>query len=267
MKTCWSFVIILHFTFCIGKNSARNYFDGGSTSSSRIVGGLPANDIAIPYIVSLRNYGFHTCGGSILNERTIVTAAHCLAITTPRLLKVHVGDKTKMIQVGELINVDDIHAHPLWTKETMDYDVGLVRLARSLMYNSRIQPIALADENFLIRDGSYATVAGWGYTNIFGPGSEILRYARIPVVNQMTCTRIMGGAITDRMICAGDLNGGTDACQMDSGGPLVYRQKLIGLVSWGVGCALPNRPGVYTRISQVLPWIRTVLQTDYNEII
>ena len=147
----------------------------------------------------------------------------------------------------------------------MDYDVGLVRLAQPLAFGINIQPIKLARQTYTVRDGRLLEVAGWGYVMANGPISETLRYAKIPVVNQASCKRIMGNLITDRMLCAGYLAGGVDACQMDSGGPLVAYNRLVGIVSWGIGCALPNRPGIYTRITAVLPWITETMATQYND--
>lgn len=231
---------------------------------SRIVGGLPATDIHIPYIVSLVTYGSHICGGSIINQKTIITAAHCLAYTTARLLKVHAGTKTRSLTEGIVVPVESAIYHEQWSPETMDYDVGLIFLANPLEYNSKIQPIMLPRRTFSLRDGRILTVAGWGYTNAAGPVSNELRYAQIPLVNQETCKQLMGNSITERMLCAGYLPGGVDACQMDSGGPLVAGNKLVGLVSWGVGCAQPNRPGVYTRITALLPWISETLRKQFS---
>jgi len=92
-----------------------------------------------------------------------------------------------------------------------------------------------------------------------GPPSDSLRYARVPIVNQTACRNLLGKTVTDRMLCAGYLKGGTDACQMDSGGPLSVREQLVGIVSWGVGCALADKPGVYSRLDALHPWLDQVL--------
>lgn len=236
----------------------------------RIVGGQLAVG-NYPFVVSLMTdtiFGrYHSCGGSIINERTVITAAHCLASTTASLLKVHVGEKSKKVIDGIVYDVHATHYPEEWSKKTQDYDVGLVRIEGSFTYSQSVQPIALTEKTTKLNDGSLATVLGWGYTSVWGPPAEELRMAQVPIVKQSTCNRQMGGMITKRMLCAGFKNGGVDACQMDSGGPLVYNDKLIGIVSWGVGCAQRKKPGVYSRVTELIPWIEGTLLKEYNEIL
>ncbi|XP_073834583.1 trypsin-1 [Musca autumnalis] len=262
------FIVIflaLHFVHCTELRSRKSL-----NVTSRIVGGQLAT-ANYPYVVSLMTdtiFGrYHICGGSIINHRTVITAAHCLASTSASLLKVHVGDTTKKVVDGIVYDVLHTHYHHLWTAETQDYDVGLVRIEGVLVYSPTVQPIKLATSMTKIKDGSYATVLGWGYTSAWGPPAEQLRMAQVPIVKQSTCNRRMDGLITKRMLCAGFKNGGVDACQMDSGGPLVYKSTLIGIVSWGVGCAERKKPGVYARVSELMPWIKQTLQKEYNEVL
>ncbi|XP_005187799.1 trypsin [Musca domestica] len=257
------------FGFLVFKFALSAGLKGGSIAP-RIVGGHEATG-SYPYVISLMTdtiFGrYHTCGGSIINQRTVITAAHCLASTSASSLKVHVGEKAKKVIDGLIYEVLNTHYHPLWTAETQDYDVGLVRIDGLFVYTPSVQPIKLASLKTKIKEGSYATVLGWGYTNAWGPPAEQLRMAQVPIVKQSTCNRRMGGLITKRMICAGFKSGGVDACQMDSGGPLVYKDVLIGIVSWGVGCAQRKKPGVYARVTELLPWIEQTLQKEYNEVL
>ncbi|XP_065363731.1 trypsin-1-like [Calliphora vicina] len=237
----------------------------------RIIGGHVALE-NYPFVASLLAdtvFGrFHTCGGSIINERTIVTAAHCLYYTTASKVKVHVGEKSRTVNEGEVYDVEAVYFHEKWTSVTQDYDVGLVRIVGSFTFGEHVQPIKLAGPREKIRDGSYATVLGWGFTDLNEQrAAENLMVGHVPIVKQTTCNRQMGGLVTKRMICAGFKNGGVDACQMDSGGPLVADKKLIGIVSWGVSCAQPNKPGVYARVSELLPWIENILFKHYNEVL
>ncbi|TMW39206.1 hypothetical protein DOY81_015714, partial [Sarcophaga bullata] len=151
---------------------------------------------------------------------------------------------------------------------TDDYDVGLVRIKGRFTFGYTVQPIELADHNANIIDGSYATLLGWGYTDLNNPEPpQQLRVAEVPIVNQDLCNRQMGYRITKRMICAGFQSGGIDACTKDSGGPLIANGKLIGIVSWGDDCALPNKPGVYARVSELRGWIENVLATQFQEFL
>ncbi|XP_055843719.1 trypsin 3A1-like [Episyrphus balteatus] len=226
--------------------------------SGRIVGGKNANDIDLPWMVSIRSSGTHICGGSIINKRTILTAAHCLKYGNPKLLKIRVGSKYKS-SGGQLVDVQTVSYHSDFLSSTMDYDIGAIRLAEDLEFSDSVQPIALPAAGEDVDEGAKGVVSGWGYYTPFGPEAQYLQYAEITMINQATCNRLLRDELTDRMVCAGVLTGGVDACQMDSGGPLVVRSKLVGIVSWGISCALPNKPGVYTRVSELVPWVEKYL--------
>ncbi|EDW77159.1 uncharacterized protein Dwil_GK22079 [Drosophila willistoni] len=232
----------------------------------RIIGGYAADITNLPYIVSIQLYGSHYCGGSIVNRRTILTAAHCLGGgITHNLLSVKVGG-VKRAKDGHIYSVAAIHSHEKFSSKTMDYDLAIVRLAKNLTYSHKVRAIPLSRKE--VPAGTFATISGWGYTSQKASPSDRLRYARVPIINQTECRNVMGkNLITDRMICAGYTEGGVDACQMDSGGPLAVREKLHGIVSWGVGCAQANKPGVYTRIPVLLPWLEKQMKKLYGEVI
>lgn len=239
-------------------------------SQSRIIGGELAHNV--PFVASIISdtiFGrFHSCGGSIINERTVLTAAHCLSLASASLLEVHVGEMSRELIDGQVYPVEAIYYHEKWTSATQDYDVGLVRINGTFSYGPTVQPIKLASRKFKLKDGTYATVYGWGFTDVKKRKvADYLMMAKIPIVRRGACSRQMKSLITPRMLCAGFKMGGVDACQMDSGGPLVAKTKQIGIVSWGVGCAQPNKPGVYARVSELLPWIENILFTEYNEVL
>ncbi|KAH8383184.1 hypothetical protein KR009_007187, partial [Drosophila setifemur] len=246
-KLMW---MLISFLFTIG-SCLEDHLD------SRIVGGFPADIAAIPYIVSIQLYGVHHCGGSIINNRTILTAAHCLAGMSRHLLKVKVGGTKRDSKDGQIYAVASVHHHEKWSAKTMDYDIGMLRLTTPLIFSTKVKAIKIDPKK--VADGVFATIAGWGFTSNNGASSEGLRYARVPIINQSACRKLLGKRVTDRMICAGYLRGGTDSCQMDSGGPLVVREQLVGIVSWGVGCALANKPGVYSRLEALFPWVNKTL--------
>lgn len=237
----------------------------------RMLGGDKAEE-TYPFMVSLqlkKANGFqHHCGGSIINERTVITAAHCLSHHGPSDFRVHAGEKTREVIEGKVYNVEAIYCHDNYQAVTHDYDVGLVRIQGSFEFNDKIQAIVLAEPKDIIIDGSYTTILGWGVINVETQElADYLMKANVPIVKQKICNRFMGGMITDRMLCAGFQKGGIDACQMDSGGPMVYNEKLIGIVSWGLGCGKPNKPGVYVRVSELLSWVEHVMLTKYNEVL
>lgn len=132
-----------------------------------------------------------------------------------------------------------------------------MRLEESLEFSPKIQAIALPEQDEVVEDDTLCLVTGWGNTQNVEESREKLRAAFVPSVNQTKCIESYEnfGGITDRMICAGFKRGQVDACQGDSGGPLVADKKLIGVVSWGYSCALPDYPGVYSRVAAVRDWL------------
>ncbi|GFS63978.1 serine proteinase stubble [Trichonephila inaurata madagascariensis] len=153
---------------------------------------------------------------------------------------------------------------------TYRHDIALLELSHPVVYRKHIVPICLPEklDNFT---GRLATVTGWGRTS-YGRRTppNILQKVNVEVIGTDTCQewlQIAGRKETvyPTMICAGYKEGGKDSCQGDSGGPLTIREDgrttLIGLVSWGVGCARPNLPGVYTKITEYLDWIRIHLRS------
>lgn len=131
-------------------------------------------------------------------------------------------------------------------------------------FTNEVRSIALASSNARISDGTKCLISGWGDTQNASESNEKLRAAVVPTVIQSQCNRAYRGGITPRMICAGYAAGGKDSCQGDSGGPLSYVNAdvpvLLGVVSFGAGCAQPNYPGVYARVSApaIRSWIKAV---------
>ncbi|XP_066995499.1 trypsin-3 [Anabrus simplex] len=132
---------------------------------------------------------------------------------------------------------------------------------REFKFGGNIQRIQLPEPDDVFEEGSNVSVSGWGFTQAGNWSSlpDVLRVGYVPLVSQETCEKDHGsqGKIDDTMICAGYLaTGGVDSCRGDSGGPLEMDGILIGIVSWGRGCGLPNLPGVYTNVAKFREWIR-----------
>jgi secreted trypsin-like serine protease len=157
---------------------------------------------------------------------------------------------------GTLVGVSSVTVNPSYSASKYDYDVAVWKLSTSIPTSSTISYATLPASGSDPAAGSTLTVAGWGTTSSGGQTlpTNLLKVS-VPVVSRADCRADYGtSAITDRMFCAGQ--GGKDSCQGDSGGPIVNSAKgLVGVVSWGNGCADPNYPGVYTRLSTVLPFI------------
>ncbi|NXE27876.1 TMPS5 protease, partial [Ardeotis kori] len=232
----------------------------------RVVGGVDVPPGRWPWQVSLYRGSQHHCGGSVLAREWIVTAAHC--VHSYRWLRasawlVFAGVITHgAIKQEAGLPVEKIISHPLYNDNSLDYDIALLKLQAPLNFSDAIRAVCLPPSQQDLLPGTRCWVSGWGYTS---PGqaqvSETLKEALVPLIGTKRCNGscVYAGELTARMLCAGHLRGKIDACQGDSGGPLVCRDKstwrLVGIVSWGQGCAQPGRPGVYTNVAQLLPWI------------
>ncbi|XP_055590612.1 trypsin-1-like [Uranotaenia lowii] len=218
-----------------------------------IVGGYPIEIDEAPYQVSLQRDGNHICGGSIISSKWILTAAHCTEYGSTKSFSVRIGS-TKHAAGGQVKKVANIVSHPEYDGVSIVNDFCLLELEETLQFDNSIQTIKLTvDEP---EAGSIALVSGWGATHSPSESNAKLRAANVPIVTREDCNKAYDGRIHESMICAGFLEqGGKDSCQGDSGGPLTIDGQLVGVVSWGRGCAEAGYPGVYSNVASVLDWI------------
>lgn len=229
----------------------------------RIIGGEVPPYGAVPWQVDVRAEGKHRCGGTIVSHRLVLTAAHCVT----EEMVVSTGRHNQAAPYEQLLHVLKAVSHEDFRKYgPYSNDIALLLLdAPGFGYNPVVQPACLTTKT--PRPGTWCEVSGWGTVDPLDPErlSPVLRSAAVPLLSLDLCRKdgIYGGrqqAILDTMLCAGRLKGGVDACGGDSGGPLVCnvdgRMELTGIVSWGDGCAKKDRPGVYTRISSYISWIK-----------
>ncbi|XP_036345585.1 trypsin-like [Rhagoletis pomonella] len=222
----------------------------------RIVNGVDTTITAHPYQVSLQTTSAsHFCGGSIINENTIVTAAHCLQSYTASQIRVRLGS-TNYKSGGELVAISSFTYHPGYNSKTMVNDVGVLKLATPVAESANIRYVKLAEKT--PATGTPAVVTGWGtkcyLTCLTLP--TVLQEVEVDIVDENVCASSeykYGSEIKETMVCAYALN--KDACQGDSGGPLVANNELVGVVSWGRGCARSGYPGVYSDVPSLRSWI------------
>ncbi|CAH0394977.1 unnamed protein product [Bemisia tabaci] len=240
----------------------------------RIVGGRNAQFGVWPWQVSVRRtsfFGFsstHRCGGALLNENWIATAGHCVDDLLASQIRIRVGEYD-FSSVQEPYpfaerGVAKKVVHPKYNFFTYEYDLAMVRLDNPLEFAPHIIPICLPGSDDLLI-GENATVTGWGRLSEGGTLPSVLQEVSVPIISNDKCKSMFLRAgrhefIPDIFMCAGFDDGGRDSCQGDSGGPLQVRGKdgkyfLAGIISWGIGCAEANLPGVCTRISKFVPWI------------
>ncbi|XP_028895423.2 trypsin zeta [Zeugodacus cucurbitae] len=248
--------------FLVVTNSADiNQPTNNQVIDSRIVGGKVTNIVQYPHQISLRERDAaeepydHSCGGSIYSDRIVITASHCVDGTESSELMVVVGTNQRNGTDGVIVPVQEIIMHEEYDQERTTNDIALLVLAAALPINNfTIKPIELAEVQ--PEHGDIATITGWGL-DAQSQIPNFLHEVKVPIVSNKICNQSYEGAITEAMLCAGLLDvGGKDACQMDSGGPLLVNGKLAGVVSWGSGCGLPNYPGVYANVWYLLPWLR-----------
>ncbi|MEV6911591.1 serine protease [Amycolatopsis sp. NPDC051071] len=215
----------------------------------RIVGGGKASVSQYPYAVYLADpQGNQYCGAVIVSSTTVTTAAHCAVAYKSADVRVIAGRQDKSSTKGVELRVSRVWVSPDYKGEPgKGDDIAVMTVSGQLQY--RPAKVADSGDAELYSEGTKATVLGWGRVAEGGARSDYLRSAVVPVASDETCRTAYSGYDPSDMVCAGYPEGGVDACQGDSGGPLVVGDTVIGIVSFGEGCARPNKPGVYTRVS------------------
>lgn len=249
-----------------------------------VVGGVPALRGAYPYQVSFEYYDWyygaqHICGGTLVDHKWVVTAAHCIVAGrggSRYRVVVGLNDMANHEASAVRHRVMKVIVHPGWSGDRsndMSNDIALVQLAKPVKFNDYVQPACLPDQvdsDSLYTPGAAAILSGWGEMDPKAPTQEepgrmptALQATMMPIIETEACANAnewYQQMVTGTMMCAGFMEGGVDGCQGDSGGPLVRvvdgRVTLIGVVSWGIGCAQEGFPGIYTNVSHELKFIR-----------
>ncbi|XP_047112422.1 trypsin 3A1-like [Schistocerca piceifrons] len=248
-----------------------------STSAQvpRIVGGTNVSIELVPWQVSVQIGDKHFCGGSIISKSWVLTAAHCIRMYYS--YRIRAG--TANLRTGRLYDVIEKKIHERYNMLAYDCDVAILKIRGEFRLGKkakvcarpgrvRLEPISKHMEKRAkphvsavalqanVAAGASVMVSGWGAMVEGASTTNFLRATTVQVVSLSECRSCyFSEALTSNMVCAAVPSGGKDACQGDSGGPLVHGKKLVGVVSFGKGCARPYYPGVYADVVSLRSWI------------
>ncbi|KAM7383207.1 hypothetical protein PAMP_002878 [Pampus punctatissimus] len=227
-----------------------------ATEDDKIVGGYECSPHTQAHQVSL-NAGYHFCGGSLVNEDWVVSAAHCYKSR----IEVRLGEHDIGVNEGneQFIRSSRVIRHPQYSGYTLENDIMLIKLKTPATLNEYVQPVALPTS--CAPAGTMCIVSGWGNTMSSTADGDKLQCLKIPILSDEDCNNSYPGMIDNTMFCAGYLEGGKDSCQGDSGGPVVCNGELQGVVSWGYGCAEKDHPGVYSKVCVQTEWLYSTMDS------
>ncbi|XP_059848717.1 chymotrypsinogen A-like [Hypanus sabinus] len=261
LLSCFAFIGVTYGAGC-GSPAIAPVVSG----YSRIVNGEEAIPGSWPWQISLQSdSGWHFCGGSLINENWVVTAAHC-GVSMNDFVIVGAHDKSLKTEASQKsMSIAKVITHPKWNSYTINYDVSVVKLATPVQFNSQVSPVCLAAVADNYPDGMMCVTTGWGRTRAYpAERPNKLQQAALPLISNANCREYWGSNISDIMICAGAA--GASSCMGDSGGPLVCQRNnvwnLVGIVSWGSSRCSTRTPGVYARVTELRDWIDSTIAAN-----
>ncbi|KAK9302902.1 hypothetical protein QLX08_005241 [Tetragonisca angustula] len=237
----------------------------GVGRKTRIVGGNVTSVYEFPWIVSMSKQGTFYCAGSLITRKHVLTAAHCMEGFDRRSIKLVLvdNDREKFDKNAIIRRIKSVVIHEKFHSYTYNNDIAIIEMDRPVNVNGIVRTACLPEDKAIDYTGATATVIGWGRTGESEPVSNELRRVNLPILSQEECDQsgYQTNRISENMFCAGYLEGDLDACFGDSGGPLHVKGtfghlEVIGIISWGRGCARPNFPGIYTKLTNYLGWLK-----------
>lgn len=240
-----------------------------------IVGGEPATKGEFPWQISIQYYNAteatHFCGGSIIYDQWVLTAAHCFYTMGPSKRLKYAAEDIQVVGGDYDLTTDDGTEQKRGVTEVVindnflpwpnyEYDIALLKVDAPFNFGTDVQSVALAESKQ--ESIGIGTISGWGATVEGGMPTNILQKVEVPIITDTQCNEVYGGEVTEDMICAGA--GGKGPCQGDSGGPMTCADNGVyqcGIVSFGTGCGDDGNPAVLTQVSYYIEWIESIVTT------
>ncbi|XP_011177382.1 serine protease SP24D [Zeugodacus cucurbitae] len=225
---------------------------GAVRPNPRIANGITAAPGQFPSTVSVRVGGAHSCGGALISQNFVVTAAHCVASIPASFLSVQAGTVNRS-EAGVIAGVTKVIPHPDYY---YDNDIALLELDTALNYSDVVQPISLG--RLEVPSGEQITITGWGRTRDGSPLSEVLQYSRrLTALSNEQCARLVG-ILNPGVQCISKAED-KGFCDGDDGGPAIYKGVLIGVASYYTDGCGSTRPDGFTKISYYRSWLQETI--------
>ncbi|XP_050433515.1 trypsin-1-like isoform X2 [Adelges cooleyi] len=240
---------------------------GTEGKKGKIVGGTQVQYAhKYPWMASIAAIGYEAygrlCGAALINDRYVVTAAHCIKPMLLPLMEVRLYEHDLENNVDNVyrFKVRQLIMHENYDIRKHDSDIALLRLDidGGVPMSENLHPVCMPKEG-LTYEHRLGVATGWGKLKKGGKKPMVLREVTVPILDHASCAAT-SSMVTENMFCAGLPEGGKDTCQGDSGGPLTVTNgsvhRLVGVTSWGDGCAVPKKPGLYVKVNNYLDWIK-----------
>ncbi|CAH0718147.1 unnamed protein product, partial [Brenthis ino] len=274
---------------------ARQNYDRECRKHYTIAGGKPAKIVEFPHMAALGwkaldDTWVYLCGGSLISHKFVLTAAHCtkhkpirIKTSTPQIVRLGAtnvyGPDVKFNELPVIKEIKHIIPHPYYKSPKKYFDIALLELKENVMFTKLVHPACLMVSSDIIQ--TQLTATGWGALGEKKNSSVDLQSTVLDVFNFEQCSNTLSYSyhrnwlrMRKHQMCAGKMDGSTDTCPGDSGAPLQYNltepnfdgnmHVIVGITSFGLGCARKDTPGIYTKISYFIDWIEAIVWPNYT---